>query len=313
VSTSPSQIVPDSDALEVAVRDSRLSVVLFDVDRERIIVVSRPARLQLRLTGTDFETFDLVESASDPDGVRELFAWIRRGTVTEWTWRSRMHSPDGAEYYTDAVIRAIPATPTHPSRCIAFYPSPAMPGSQEEPIVETFGDLTVGSVDADGRIECVRSVAPDLAFAMRRLGTASPPLDGTDVDVELTLESLADDADESGVSGRSSKFTGPHAAQERVVQLERSLLRIAREVESAGFLEGAAVPDASSLPGLDDLSTRQWEVVTRLLRGERVPTIAREMFLSQSTVRNYLWKTYRKVGVRSQVELLEKLQAIPPR
>jgi DNA-binding CsgD family transcriptional regulator len=306
VPTSPRQIVPDFDALEIAVRDSRLSVVLFDVDRARISVVSSLARRDLGLIGVDFETFDLVENASDPEGVRELFGWIRRGTVTEWTWRSRLHAPDGSEYYTDAVIRAVPATHTRPNRCIAFYPSPAMPGSREEPVIETFGDLTVGSVAADGRIECVRTVAPGLAFAMRRHGSVSPH---REVPRDATVRGGADESERA----RPFTFTDPRGVQDRVVELERSLLRIARELEAAGLLEDAVVPDASSLPGLDGLSTRQWEVVTRLLRGERVPTIAREMYLSQSTVRNYLWQTYRKVGVRSQVELLEKLQANPPR
>ena len=48
--------------------------------------------------------------------------------------------------------------------------------------------------------------------------------------------------------------------------------------------------------------------MTRLLRGERVPEIAREMFVSQSTVRNQLGTIYQKVGVHSQSELLSLLR-----
>jgi len=338
----PSQTSLEPDALEEVVRASRLSVVLFDVERPRIIAVSEPAERLLGLIGVDYETFDLVESATDPDGVRELLAWIRRGTATEWTWRSRLNSPDGATYYADAVIRAIPGTPAHSRRCLAFYPSPPSPGSRDEPIVESFGDLTVGAVGADGHIECVRSVAPELGFAPRRLSSAAPPIEvhGDDTiriekaarqileddmrvstiarvraasgpwrAVRITLEQAVDG--ERGPDGprRRPKISDPQVAQDRVIELERSLRQIAREVESAGFGSGAILPDASSVPGLEDLSARQWDVVTRLLRGERVPTIARAMFLSQSTVRNYLWKTYRKFGVRSQAELLEKLRA----
>ena len=43
------------------------------------------------------------------------------------------------------------------------------------------------------------------------------------------------------------------------------------------------------------------------LRGERVPTIARDLFLSQSTVRNHLSAIYRRVGVHSQAELVARL------
>jgi DNA-binding NarL/FixJ family response regulator len=99
------------------------------------------------------------------------------------------------------------------------------------------------------------------------------------------------------------------AAADRVAQLEQHLWRIAHEIEAAGVISTVAhAPAPSSVPGLADLSTRQWEVATRLLRGERVSTIAREMYLSPSTVRNHLAAIYRKVGVGSQAELLELLR-----
>ncbi|MBV8462854.1 MAG: hypothetical protein JO368_06150 [Acidimicrobiales bacterium] len=54
-------------------------------------------------------------------------------------------------------------------------------------------------------------------------------------------------------------------------------------------------------------SARQWEVLTLLVQGERVQTIADKLFLSPSTVRNHLTAIYRKFGVHSQAELLAKL------
>ena len=48
-------------------------------------------------------------------------------------------------------------------------------------------------------------------------------------------------------------------------------------------------------------------ILRRLLRGERVPTIARDLFLSQSTVRNHLSAIYRRLGVHSQAGLLARL------
>jgi EAL domain-containing protein (putative c-di-GMP-specific phosphodiesterase class I)/DNA-binding CsgD family transcriptional regulator len=56
-----------------------------------------------------------------------------------------------------------------------------------------------------------------------------------------------------------------------------------------------------------ELPERQHEIVQRLLRGERVPTIARDLYLSQSTVRNHLCSIFRKFGVNSQEELLRLL------
>jgi DNA-binding NarL/FixJ family response regulator len=45
-----------------------------------------------------------------------------------------------------------------------------------------------------------------------------------------------------------------------------------------------------------------------LQRGERVPGIAREMYVSQSTVRNHLAAIFRKTGVNSQADLLALLR-----
>jgi DNA-binding NarL/FixJ family response regulator len=166
----------------------------------------------------------------------------------------------------------------------------------------------------------------------RRLRAA----DGRVVDCTFTLQAIEVDGLRrfAFVSFTSARFFGSHpdraveiidlvhplqpddasdadtrAAADRVAQLEQHLWRIAHEIEAAGVISTIArAPAPSSVPGLADLSTRQWEVATRLLRGERVSTIAREMYLSPSTVRNHLAAIYRKVGVGSQAELLELLR-----
>ena len=61
-------------------------------------------------------------------------------------------------------------------------------------------------------------------------------------------------------------------------------------------------------PGLDRLSRREYEVVKLLLHGDRVPVIARQLFVSQSTVRNHLSSVFRKLRVRSQQELIVLLR-----
>jgi DNA-binding CsgD family transcriptional regulator len=96
---------------------------------------------------------------------------------------------------------------------------------------------------------------------------------------------------------------------DRVASLERHLWRIAREIELSGVASGfSRVPDITELPGLSELSGRQWEVLTRLLRGDRVPAIAEDLFVTQSTVRNHLAEVYRKLGVHSQQDLLALLR-----
>lgn len=95
---------------------------------------------------------------------------------------------------------------------------------------------------------------------------------------------------------------------DRLAQLEQHLWRIAAEVQASGILNTlGGAPDLQRFPELGPLSTRQWEVMSRLMRGERVPTIASELFVSQSTVRNHLSIIFKKFGVHSQEELLALL------
>jgi two-component system response regulator DesR len=66
--------------------------------------------------------------------------------------------------------------------------------------------------------------------------------------------------------------------------------------------------DMTALPQVNNLTVRQWEVLARIVRGERVPTIASDLHLSQSTVRNHLSLIFKRFGVRSQPELLRAIE-----
>jgi DNA-binding CsgD family transcriptional regulator/PAS domain-containing protein len=94
-----------------------------------------------------------------------------------------------------------------------------------------------------------------------------------------------------------------------VNEIPDRLRRIADQIEAAGLLAPLAeTADALGVATTTDLSPRQWEIVSRLVRGERVATIAAEMYLSRSTVRNHLSAIFAKVGVHSQHELLALYQ-----
>ena len=67
--------------------------------------------------------------------------------------------------------------------------------------------------------------------------------------------------------------------------------------------------DASRFAALNQLSRRQRDIVDRLLRGERIPAIAKAMYISPSTVRNHLSHAFADFGVHSQSELLVVLRS----
>jgi PAS domain S-box-containing protein len=110
---------------------------------------------------------------------------------------------------------------------------------------------------------------------------------------------------------------GSAAQPDRIPQPER-IGRSATEAEPPAGLDRtpASRPELpelmrrldSSIPGLARLSRRELEVVRMLLLGDRVPVIARHLFVSQSTVRNHLSSVFRKLRVRSQQELIVLLR-----
>jgi DNA-binding CsgD family transcriptional regulator/PAS domain-containing protein len=88
------------------------------------------------------------------------------------------------------------------------------------------------------------------------------------------------------------------------------LLRLGRGAEVARLVRGATAGlTERDLPGLSNLTTRELEILTRLLDGRRVPAIATELFLTQGTVRNHLASIFGKVGVTSQQQLLTMFRA----
>ncbi|MGI8665254.1 MAG: helix-turn-helix transcriptional regulator [Jatrophihabitans sp.] len=92
--------------------------------------------------------------------------------------------------------------------------------------------------------------------------------------------------------------------------LSEILLRLGRGAEVAQVARALTrALTEKNLPGISRLTTRQLEILTRLLEGDRPPAIATKLFLTQSTVRNHLATVYTKLGVSSQQELLDLVRA----
>jgi len=120
--------------------------------------------------------------------------------------------------------------------------------------------------------------------------------------------------------------TGPSAAllwifspapgEVRVIQdprkreLEDAMRRISDELGRVGLHGGATpVEPTHNHPDLDLLSRRERDVVAHLLQGHRVVSIAELLEVSEHTVRNHLKSIFRKLGVHSQAELVDRLHS----
>ncbi len=128
---------------------------------------------------------------------------------------------------------------------------------------------------------------------------------GETIELEAIATALADPA---GWVVVLLRMDPPSTSRE--AQLEGHLWRIAAELEASGILMHAGATPGLALariPEAAGLSPRQWEVLRRIVAGQRVTTIANDLFVSPSTVRNHLSAIFERFGVHSQAELLERL------
>jgi DNA-binding CsgD family transcriptional regulator len=115
--------------------------------------------------------------------------------------------------------------------------------------------------------------------------------------MRVSAENLCSDPDVEGILWWQTREVTP----ERLDRLTRALANIAREVEWVGFdrtrpeLQLAPI---GLLPGAEQLTDRERAVASMLGQGETVSAIASRLFVSPSTVRNYLSSMYRKLEVR---------------
>jgi DNA-binding CsgD family transcriptional regulator len=79
-----------------------------------------------------------------------------------------------------------------------------------------------------------------------------------------------------------------------------------REQPNGNGRSGSGVDDSSNGSTHAELSPRELEILASTLAGRRVSTTARELYLSEHTVRNHLKRIYRKMGVHSLAELRER-------
>jgi len=212
---------------------------------------------------------DLAALTCDPAGVRQTLSLIAEAVLDACRIRTTLTVPGG----DDRVLVSLDVLARDGEETYAVALLELVGSNDNADVVERLeGTRGHGSLTSAGSLRCDRS----------------------------NLEPMA-------AFGRGPSPVGDRA---RLEELEQRLRQIAKEIAAARALDRDRTDlDTPPFPGLEDLTARQHEILARLLRGERVPTISRGMYLAASTVRNHLTTIYRKVGVHSQAELIELVHA----
>lgn len=140
--------------------------------------------------------------------------------------------------------------------------------------------------------------------------------DGTTLPVVTIPQQLLDaDGNPDGffaiVVDLGAVFTARQVGPPQGLDIRSTLQRISTELQSISYAATTSMLTALPLnrPELTDLTSREIEVLSKLLGGDRVPTIAAQLHISQNTVRNHLKSMYRKLGVGSQTELINLMRS----
>jgi PAS domain-containing protein len=321
---------------------SSLSVpaLMFDVPGRRIRAANQaladlfdvPVEEMLGRLNSDVVKFE------DEEGMIRAIAALSSGAIDGYRARRRLVTPKGAVIDVIVWCRAIDVEGV---RTAVYIVSRIGRGGaqQVEPPTAWAGPLIVGTTDSQWRIERVSSDVRDVlgwdmaACIHQSLLSAMQPDDAR----ELTRAVIDTSVDRaivrhvrlrhqdgewvpmqclcvrlSGDDPSAVAFTllpePPAAHSDRLTDMENRLRRIAAELRAAGVMDDIEhLPTYDEFPQLASLTSRQWEVVIRLFRGDRVATIASDLSLSPHTVRNHLAAIFERFDVHSQAELIALL------
>lgn len=328
------------------VRSSPLRVHLLRVSDGLTLEVSDSFAAFFGLSRSVLLTMRASDYPVEPKGVEEPLALLATGALDGYTRQATVTRPDGVEVDYDIRVTAWPRGHRRDvAVTLIMSPQQELQAGPDLPDGMPQRAIVLGSIDGNWAIDRLTSDAdevldvPAVDLLGRSLLTLVHP---DDVPTLYLLAAHATEAHSTAtatlrLSARDdvvlqcrfglNPLAGPppsgfafclaSAAEQRPTdqlrakELEDHLQRIAREVEAAGIASRSRLlPTSLQLPELSALTSREYEIVVLLAAGHRVDGLAKELYLSQSTVRNHLSAVFRKLGVRSQSDLLSKLRGV---
>jgi PAS domain S-box-containing protein len=330
--------ISEEQAMTDAVSRSGLAVAQIDLATGRIVSASPAGVALLRTTVADAVGRSVADFIIDDPGV--ALPLLATGRLDGFEAARRLRCADGT--VLDAYVWVRVVGEQRPARfaMVVVMPEPEQPGIHA---AAPSDDLRViGTVDEEWRLERISAdvhallgYEPSELAGVPLLSAVHP----NDVSELLTgLAHVHETGRGSVVRLRVRRSDGtwlwsrahlasldespqfaftlrpladsPTTVADRARELEQRLARIAGEIRAAGLhVPSPQLPVLAEIPEMATLTAREWEVVSALANGHRVPAIADRLALSPSTVRNHLSSVFRKLGVSSQAELLERLRA----
>jgi len=184
-----------------------------------------------------------------------------------------------------------------------------------EPGMEVVGEAS----DGRGAVDQVRKLRPDVVLmdirmpeldgleATRQILAGAPREDGPKILMLTTfdLDGYVYEALRAGASGFLLKDTPPEQLVSAIYVIAQgeALLSpsITRRVISE-FVKGRGPKQQAQFPRLQDLTARELEVMKAIARGLSNAEIAKELFVSETTVKTHVARILMKLGLRDRVQ-----------